>query len=209
MTAIIIVLVIFASIPLNFLEFQYKNIFQTILSSVFILFTSFCLMNFAEVLQKNVIKKIGFITLILMLLGISAYIFADFYFTSLIIIPRLIIIVSEILLFINLFLTGKYTEIVGFDLAAGLFILGMFIDFIVLVAYFILILLLFRIDKKLKKINKVDKTLNITQNNCPVCGKKLGFSYLECSVCKKHFCYEHAKHEGNEIYCFECLRKRR
>lgn len=209
MTAIIILLVIFVSISLNFLEIQYKNIFQTALSSVFIIFTSFCLLNLAEVLQKEVIKKIGIITLILALLGVFAYVLAGFYFTSLMLVPRFILAASEILLFINLFLTGKHTGIVGFDLAAGLFILGIFIDFIVLVAYFILIMLFLRIDKKLEKINKVDKTLNITQSNCPVCGKRLGFSYLECSSCKRHFCYEHAKHEGSEVYCFECLGRMR
>lgn len=188
---------------------QYVSIIQTVLLSSSVFLASLCLMNLAEVMQKNIIKKIGLATLILTLIGVLLYFIIYFYFNSLIIISRLIFAISEILLLINLFLVGKYTKITAFDLVALFFILGLFIDLATLTSYFILVILLFRINKKMEKINKVDKTLGITQNVCPACGKKLGFSYLECSSCKRHFCYEHARHEGNNIYCFDCSRRMR
>ncbi len=209
LTSIFVVVIFSISLISIFVDIQYKNILQTILSSIFTFLITLCLMNLGEVVQKNIIKKIGIITLILILLGVFLYLFIYFFNSSLIFIPRIILAIPQLLLLANLFLTGKHTGIVGFDLSAGFFILGIFIDFIALAAYFILIRLLIRIDKKLEKLNKIEKRLSISQNNCPACGKKLGYSYLECSSCKRHFCYEHAKREGNEVYCFECLRKLR
>lgn len=212
LTSIFVVVILFISLTSIFIgiDAQYKNILQTALSSLFVFLTTLCLMNLADVVQKSIIKKIGFVTLILTLLGVSIYFFIYFFFNSLIVLPRIVLAIPQFLLLANLFLIGKHTKITGFDLVAGFFILGIFIaDIVALAAYFILIMLLFRINEKLEKINKVDRTLGITQNTCPVCGKKLGFSYLECSSCKRHFCYEHARHEGGNVYCFDCLRKTR
>lgn len=217
-SAIIIALLISASIVLNILNIflllesgaiQYSDIIQRILLSSSIILASLCLMNLAEVVQKNIIKKIGLAAILLASVGVLLYFAIYFYNNALIIIPTLVLSASEILLLANLFLIGKYSRITAFDLVALFFILGLLIGLATLTAYLILVIVLFRIDKKFEKTNKVEKTLGIMQNTCPVCGKKLGFSYLECSSCKRHFCYEHARHQGNEVYCFECLGKRK